>query len=83
MADALPARLLTTSEGLDWAEVPARRYRDDPVAEPFTTEVSPDLLVVLVTAGVYAIESHGRRPRSGPCTAPAASASRLRAKRAP
>ncbi|HWM06057.1 MAG TPA: helix-turn-helix transcriptional regulator [Actinophytocola sp.] len=78
MTDALPARLLAASEDLGWTDVSARRYRDDPVAGPFTTAASPDLLVVLVTAGTYAIESHTRpapvravyRPGSVGITAP-------------
>jgi AraC family transcriptional regulator len=55
----LPSRLLESSTGLGWRSVTVRSYADPPVAGPFTTR-SPDLLVVLVTAGRYRIESrHG------------------------
>ncbi|GAA1028401.1 AraC family transcriptional regulator [Virgisporangium ochraceum] len=73
----LPSRLLESSAGLGWRSVTVRSYADPPVAGPFTTR-SSDLLVVLVTAGRYRIESrHGRawhgadyRPGSLGITAP-------------
>lgn len=75
--DGLPSRLLESSAGLGWRSVTLRSYADPPVAGPFTTR-SDDLLVVLVTAGRYRIESrHGRswrgadyRPGSLGVTAP-------------
>jgi hypothetical protein len=79
MSDALPARLLATSEKFGWADVSVPAVRDDSVAGPFTTAASPDLLVVLITAGTYAIESHPRPPRSGPSTGPEAWGSPRRA----
>jgi hypothetical protein len=57
MADALPFRLLATSDEVGWTDGSARRYRDDLATGPVTTAASPHLLVVLVTPATYAIES--------------------------
>jgi hypothetical protein len=61
----LPARLVADSRGLGWRHAWVGRYRDDTVAEPFTTPVSDDLQLVLATQGTNVVESgDGRRWRS-------------------
>lgn len=61
----LPARLLADSGGLGWRDAWVGRYRDDTIAEPFTTPVSGDLQLVLATRGTNVVESgDGRRWRS-------------------
>ncbi|RJK95946.1 helix-turn-helix domain-containing protein [Vallicoccus soli] len=55
-AVGLPSRLLRSSDGLGWTAVAARVYEDPAASEAFTVR-SEDLLLVLVTAGRYRIES--------------------------
>lgn len=55
---ALPARRLNSSADLGWRSLVARTYEDRPLADEFSTTPTPALLVVLVTNGNYAIESH-------------------------
>ncbi|GAA0252089.1 AraC family transcriptional regulator [Cryptosporangium japonicum] len=67
----LPSRLLRSS---DWNTVSAALYLDPPVAAPFRTAASDDLLVVAVLSGHYTIESASGRttyhPGSVGLTAP-------------
>lgn len=63
--EGLPSRLLADSAGLGWRAVDACSYADPPETEAFRTGPARRLLVVLVTAGRYRIESrHGNIWRS-------------------
>jgi AraC family transcriptional regulator len=53
----LPAVRQSSSEDLGWQSVLARTYSENPHAEEFTTLPTPNLLVVAVTGGTYAIDS--------------------------
>ena len=58
----LPAARQSSSDDLPWRSVLARTYLERPHADEFTTLPTTSLLVVLITGGVYAIESrNGRR----------------------
>lgn len=51
--------LISCTYALGWRSLLLRGYVDPPVAEEVTTAATPDHLIVLVTAGACAIESHG------------------------
>lgn len=53
----LPAVRHASSEDLGWRSVLARTYSEKPHVEEFTTLPTPNLLVVVVTGGTYAIDS--------------------------
>ena len=59
-----PGRRLSSSAGLGWA-VEVEKHRDPPQLGEFSSAASPDLLLVLVTAGRYRIQSrHGPTKRT-------------------
>jgi AraC family transcriptional regulator len=74
----LPATRQSSSHHLQWQSVLARTYVERPNADEFTTLPTANLLVVMITGGMYAIEgvSDGRwrstvyRPGSTGITAP-------------
>lgn len=55
--DALPAEHLGGSGHLGWRSVSVDRFREVAVADAFTLPPQPDLMLVVVTAGRYRIES--------------------------
>lgn len=58
----LPAVRRSGSDDLNWQSVMARSYLERPLADEFTTLPTANLLVVLITGGVYAIEARlGKR----------------------
>jgi AraC family transcriptional regulator len=56
METGLPSQQLMSSADLSWRTVAADTYRDPPEAE-FTPDPSPDLFLVLVTSGSYAVQT--------------------------
>lgn len=56
----LPAVRQLCSRELNWGSVLARTYLEKPETQEFDTLPTPGLLVVLVTSGVYQIESRDR-----------------------
>lgn len=74
----LPAVRRSSSDGLPWQSVLARTYLEHRDADEFTTLPTPNLLIVLVTGGMYSIKSRNRtrwhevvyRPGSVGITAP-------------
>lgn len=53
----LPATRLACSSDLHWSSVLARTYREDRDADEFTTVPTANLLIVMVTGGMYSIKS--------------------------
>ena len=53
----LPSRRVRSSETVHWESLLVRDYVDPPIAKPFATAATPDLLVVLITEGHYRIGS--------------------------
>jgi AraC family transcriptional regulator len=53
----LPAVRLSCSHDLQWQSVHARSYREDGHTDAFTTVPTDNLLVVLITGGIYSIKS--------------------------
>jgi AraC family transcriptional regulator len=58
----MPSQRLFASDTVHWESLLVQGYLDPPLAETFSTAATPDLLIVLITTGVYRIGArHGKR----------------------